>query len=114
MLTRGSLVLTLVLAGAVPAFAADPIVGSWRNAAGWRALVRSCGGHLCITLRSGPYSGTRIGQVAASGDGRYSGTVVDPETGRTYRGSATLAGKVVRLTGCLAGTAACRTEIWTR
>ncbi|TDR93202.1 DUF2147 domain-containing protein [Enterovirga rhinocerotis] len=111
---RGSIVLVLALFGAVPAVAADPILGSWRNAAGWRAVVRPCSGQLCITLRSGPHAGTRIGNVTASGDGRYSGTVVDPATGRAYRGWATLSGRTVQLTGCLAGTAACRTETWTR
>ncbi|MEL6752350.1 MAG: DUF2147 domain-containing protein, partial [Pseudomonadota bacterium] len=59
---------------AAPSFAAEPIVGNWRTQSGETAAIAKCGSAFCITLRSGKYSGKRIGRVSGSG-AKYSGTI---------------------------------------
>jgi uncharacterized protein (DUF2147 family) len=99
---------------AAPAVAADPIVGSWRTEAGSTAAVAPCGSGFCITLRSGQHAGKRIGTVSPAGAGKYSGTIVDPASDKSYSGSATLAGATLRMSGCVLGGLICRTQTWTR
>lgn len=107
---------TIALACAVSsvAFAADPIVGSWRTEAGSTAAISPCGGSFCITLRSGQHAGKRIGSFAPAGAGKYSGTIVDPASDKSYSGSGSLSGRSLRLSGCVLGGLICRSQTWSR
>ena len=96
------------------ALANDPIVGNWRTEAGSIAAVAPCGGAFCITLRSGQHSGKRIGSVSPSGAGKYSGTIIDPNTDKSYSGSATVSGASLRMSGCVLGGLICRSQTWSR
>ena len=101
-------------ATATRALAADPIVGNWRTEAGSTAAVAPCGGSFCITLRSGQHAGKRLGSVAPAGAGKYSGTIIDPATDKSYSGSATLSGASLRMSGCVLGGLICRSQTWSR
>ena len=110
---RLALVLSALLA-APAVVAADPIVGSWRTEAGTTAAIAQCGGAFCITLRSGQHAGKRIGNVSPAGAGRYSGTILDPASDKSYSGSATLSGASLRLSGCVLGGLICRSQTWSK
>lgn len=105
--------LSLVMTVVPLAQAADPIAGNWRTEAGSIAAVAPCGKAFCITLRTGQHAGKRIGNFSSSGNGRYSGTIVDPNNDKSYSGSGTLSGNSLRLSGCVLGIL-CRSQNWTR
>ena len=105
--------LYFAMAAVSAAQAADPIAGNWRTEAGSIAAISPCGKAFCITLRSGQHAGKRIGSFSASGGGKYSGTIVDPNNDKSYSGSGTLSGNSLRLSGCVLGVL-CRSQNWTR
>ena len=107
MLTLAAAMLAMTAGTAM----ADPIEGNWRTQSGETAAIASCGGAYCITLKSGKYSGKRIGKMSGSG-GNYSGTITDPADDKTYSGSATVAGASMKLKGC-ALKIFCKTQTWT-
>lgn len=109
-----TLAALLFCVAASGAGAADPIVGSWQTESGPIAAIAPCGGAFCITLRSGPHSGKRIGSMSPSGASTYSGTILDPGNDKTYSGSATLSGASLRLSGCVLGGLICRSQTWSR
>lgn len=92
---------------------ADPITGSWRTEAGPTAQIAACGGSFCIEMTSGQYSGRSIGKLSATGSG-YAGTITDPSNNKTYDGNAALAGKTLKLSGCVLGGLICRSQTWTK
>jgi uncharacterized protein (DUF2147 family) len=107
----------LALAAAIataawPALAADAIVGTWRLSNGETVDYRPCGGSFCSTVRTGAYKGKTAGTVTGSG-GRYTGTVVDPSSDKSYEGRVEIAGDKLTLTGCVAKVF-CRSQVWTR
>ncbi|MAW87129.1 MAG: hypothetical protein CMJ42_11420 [Phyllobacteriaceae bacterium] len=108
MLTLAAAMLAMTAGTAM----ADPIEGNWRTQSGETAAIASCGGAYCITLKSGKYSGKRIGKMSGSG-GNYSGTITDPADDKTYSGSATVAGASMKLKGC-ALKIFCKTQTWTK
>ena len=89
---------------------ADPIEGNWRTQSGENAKISKCGGSFCIKLTTGQYNGSNIGRLKGS-NGKYSGTVTDPSDDRQYRGSATVSGNSMKLTGC-ALRVFCQTQNW--
>ena len=97
---------------AVPAIAAEPIVGNWKTASGATAAIAKCGGAFCITLKSGKYSGKRIGKVSGSGN-KYSGKITDPAEDKTYSGYATVKGSTMSMKGCVVRPF-CKTQTWSR
>src|SRR5690554_4030421 len=109
---------TLMLAAAAgllfagPALA-DPIVGNWKLDNGAIAQIAAAGGGFTITLRSGQHSGKRIGQMQPNGDGKYKGSITDPNEDKTYSGNATLNGNRLAMQGCVA-VVFCRTQNWQR
>lgn len=107
-------IIALACAASTTAFASDPIVGNWRTEAGSTAAIAPCGSAFCVTLRSGQHAGKRIGSFSAAGAGKYSGTIVDPASDKSYSGSATLSGRSVRLSGCVLGGLICRSQTWSR
>lgn len=101
---------SIMLAGAA---LADPIEGNWRTDSGETAQIAAGGGGFTITLRTGTHSGKRIGQMAATGGGKYKGKITDPADDKTYAGNATLNGNSLAMQGCVA-MVFCRTQNWKR
>ena len=91
---------------------ADPIEGNWRTESGETAAIAPCGGAYCITLKSGKYNGKRIGKMSGS-SGDYSGTITDPADDKTYSGSGSLNGNVLKMRGCVLAVL-CKTQTWNR
>jgi uncharacterized protein (DUF2147 family) len=131
----------LLLAGAGPAAAADP-VGMWTTQDGKaRVRIDHCGSALCGSIvwlrepndpatgrpktdkhngdaarRGRPLVGVQIlQQMKASGTGRWSGQVYNAEDGKTYSGHITLTGaSVLTLEGCALGGLVCKSQRWSR
>jgi uncharacterized protein (DUF2147 family) len=93
---------------------ADPIEGNWKTESGETAAIGACGGAFCITLKTGEYAGKAIGQMTASGDGKYAGSVTKPQNNKTYSGKATLSGNSLKLSGCVLGGLICESQTWSR
>jgi uncharacterized protein (DUF2147 family) len=98
--------------GIAPVSAAEPIEGNWKTQSGETASIAPCGGAFCITLKSGKYSGKRIGKISGSG-ASYSGTITDPADDKEYSGAAKVSGSSMRLKGC-ALKVFCKTQTWTK
>lgn len=107
-----ALAAAMLMMGA--AHAADAIVGDWRTDKGSTAGISSCGSGFCIKLKTGDHAGKSIGKFAASGGNKYTGNITDPETNKTYSGSATLSGNSLRMKGCILGGLICRSQNWKR
>ena len=105
-----ALAATMLLAGT--AFA-DDIEGNWKTKDGDTAGITACGGSFCIKLKTGQYAGSSIGQMKASGAGKYKGSITKPSNGKTYTGSATLSGNSLKMTGCVLGIL-CESQTWSR
>jgi uncharacterized protein (DUF2147 family) len=71
------------------AHADEPIVGNWKTMAGDTAVIASCGGSYCITLKTGKYAGRKIGTLAGSG-GTYRAKSPIPRTTRPIAARARL------------------------
>ncbi|MEM1040562.1 MAG: DUF2147 domain-containing protein [Pseudomonadota bacterium] len=104
--------IALAVAGTfgISAASAQAIQGSWRTASGETAAIAKCGGSYCVTLRSGKYSGKRIGRMKGSGN-KYSGTITDPTDDKKYAGTATVSGSSLKMRGC-ALKIFCKTQTW--
>jgi uncharacterized protein (DUF2147 family) len=103
-----ALAATLIMAGAAWA---DPIEGNWKTQAGSTAAIAGSDA-FSITLKSGKYSGKTIGSFKAAGDNKYTGTITDPETDKTYSGKATLSGTSPKMSGCVLGGLICKSQTW--
>ncbi|KQR70848.1 hypothetical protein ASG25_03270 [Rhizobium sp. Leaf384] len=97
---------------ALPAFAAEPIVGNWKTANGETAAIESCGGSFCITVKTGKHAGKKIGTLSGSGES-YTGEVTDPNNDKTYSGSAAVTGSQLKLKGCVLKVL-CKSQTWSR
>ena len=49
--------------------------------------------------------------MAASGGGKYTGSITKPSNGKTYSGSARLSGASLKMTGCVLAVL-CETQTW--
>ncbi|WP_340161534.1 DUF2147 domain-containing protein [uncultured Hoeflea sp.] len=107
LITAGALIAAM----AAPALA-DPIEGNWKTKSGETAAISSCGGSYCVTLKTGKHSGKRIGKMKGSA-GSYSGTITDPSNDKTYKGSASISGKTMKMKGCVLAVL-CRSENWSK
>ena len=108
-----SLILASALAlSATLAHAEEPIAGNWKTVAGDTAVIASCGGSYCITLKTGKYAGKKIGRLSGAG-GSYSGEITDPADDKTYSGSGTISGGSLKMQGCMMQVF-CKTQTWTR
>ncbi|UVK38112.1 DUF2147 domain-containing protein [Mesorhizobium sp. AR10] len=99
---------TVMMAGAAWA---DPIEGNWKTQAGSTAEIAG-GGSFSITLKSGKHAGKNIGSFKAAGANKYTGTITDPDTDKTYSGKATLSGTSLKMSGCVLGGLICRSQTW--
>ena len=109
---RVLILATAMLLAATAAQAAEPIEGSWKTASGATAQIGACGGSFCITLKSGKHAGKQIGKLSGSGES-YKGEITDPETDKTYSGSAAVSGKALSLKGCVLAVL-CKSQTWSR
>lgn len=101
---------TLSLASA--GLAAEPIVGNWKTASGSTAAITPCGGSYCITLKTGKHAGKKIGMMKGSG-GKYSGEITEPDSDKTYSGSAAISGSSLKMKGCFLAVF-CKSQTWTQ
>lgn len=102
---------SLVLAG--PALAAQPIEGTWKRTNGTLIRYAASGGDkFCGTVMNGEYKGQSIGCMSGSGNS-YKGQVNKLDEGKTYSGSATISGRSMKLSGCVA-VVLCKSETLTR
>ncbi len=91
---------------------ADPIEGDWKTASGATAAIAGGGDGFSITLKTGKHAGKRIGSFKPSGDAKYTGTITDPDSEKTYSGKASLAGASLKLSGCVLGGLICKSQTW--
>ena len=117
----GALALALSLASGGAVLAQD-VAGTWlRESGASRVRFAKCGEALCGTLAwlkdtNGP---AKVGQrifydMKPSGDGKWSGSAFNPEDGKTYSGTMTLAGDRLTTSGCVLGGLICRSVVWNR
>jgi uncharacterized protein (DUF2147 family) len=97
---------------ATAALAAEPIEGKWKNGPVEIIAVAACGDGFCLTMTTGEYAGQSIGKLKGSGMD-YAGEITDPGNKKTYSGTGTVDGKILKLKGC-ALKIFCRTESWNR
>lgn len=79
-----------------------------------------CGGNLCgkIVAVTNPANQSTVGKLIVdgakpSGEGAWKGNIFEPETGKTYKGTMTLAGGGLKLQGCVMKVI-CSSEVWKR
>lgn len=105
--------LLSALASAVPAVAAEPVLGLWKAENGETVSVRPCPAGFCGRIESGPYKGSAIGTVAAPGPD-YKGKINDPRSGKVYTGSMLVTGDRLDLKGCLMEVFCKTVQTWKR
>ena len=92
---------------------ADPIEGKWKTQSGATAQISPCGGSFCVKLTTGQHAGKQIGKMTPNGSGKYKGSLTDPADDKTYSGSGSLNGNVLKMRGCVLAVL-CKTQTWTR
>ena len=101
---------------------AQDVAGTWlRDSGASRVRFAKCGEAMCGTLAwlkdtSGP---AKVGQrifydMKPSADGKWTGSAFNPEDGKTYSGTMTLAGDKLTTSGCVLGGLICRSVVWNR
>ena len=130
--------LKLALAAALltilslPASAQDA-TGTWLTASGeTRVRIAPCGGAVCGTivwvkntgakdennpnaaLKNRNLVGVNMIQMKPAGDRKWSGTLYNPQDGKTYSGTMTLSGNMLTTAGCVMGGLICRSVKWNR
>lgn len=131
-ITLAALLGAALLGVAMPAAAADDVVGTWLTEGG-RAQVRMapCGTARCGTViwtkaprkdANNPTASLRdrdlvgvqlVSDAKPAGEG-WAGSLYNPEDGRTYSGTMKLRGASLDVSGCVLGGLICRTQTWTR
>lgn len=101
-----------VLFGAPDLVRAETIEGLWTVSNGEKVTYRRCGADFCSTIDTGAFAGKSVGRMSGSGP-EYTGTIVDPESDKTYEGRALVEGRRLTLTGCVAKIF-CRSQVFTR
>ena len=135
-----SCLFPLLLSTATSALAASSLFGHWTTADGSTIVSLPCGGQgnqaLCLriervspsapgtvdeknpnaSLRQRPLCGVEIGSgFHLEGETRaIGGTVYDPLSGNTYKGSMEVSGDMLKLRGYLGISLFGRTEVWHR
>ncbi len=111
--------ITLISVQTAAAGAAQ-LFGTWqRPATGVIVSVFRCGGGLGVKVVKSAVP-ARIGKVYMCGakrgaNGTYWGKLRNPEDNALYSGGARLiTARQLKLSGCIPGTALCRSEIWHR
>ena len=125
---------SIVLGGALSlfagaAFAADPLEGVWRtevdDGAYAQVTIIPCGPAFCGTITASfhedgsPYESENVGKMIVidmlpQGEGQYEGSVYRPSNEKTYYGTISLDGDVLKLAGCVFGGLICAKQTWAR
>lgn len=111
----------MLIACAAPASAQD-VTGTWlRDTGASKVRFAKCGEAMCGTISwlkdtSGP---AKLGQrifydMKPNGAGKWSGSAFNPEDGKTYSGTMSLAGDTLTTAGCVMGGLICRSVKWSR
>ena len=120
--------LLVAVGFAIPAAAQDPVLGIWKTEPDDGAFAHvelgMCGSLICGTIvrtfnSDGEYQSDNIGKdivrdMAAQGNGRYSGTVWRPSNNKLYKGRLVLKGTSLQMKGCVAGGLLCASQNWER
>lgn len=109
------------LSWAAPAAAQD-VAGVWlRDTGASKVRFARCGDAVCGTLSwlKDPSGPAKVGQrifydMKPAGPGKWSGSAFNPEDGKTYSGTMTLAGDSLTTSGCVLGGLICRSVQWAR
>lgn len=110
-----------VMLSAIPASA--DVIGTWlRDNGESRVRFARCGEAVCGTvawLKDPANAKSRVGQrvfydMKPSGANAWSGTAFNPEDGREYSGTMSLAGNTLTTRGCVLGGMICRSVTWSR
>lgn len=122
-IVKGALAaLGFATAAAVMPAAAQDVTGTWlRDTGASRVRFAKCGEAMCGTLAwlkdaDGP---AKVGQrifydMKPDGAGKWKGSAFNPEDGKTYSGTMTLAGDNLTTSGCVMGGLICRSVKWSR
>lgn len=103
-----------IISASTFAFAAEPIVGSWKRTNGTILQYSSAGGNkYCGKVMTGEYKGQSIGCMSGTG-GKYKGEVKKLDEGKTYTGKASATTSQMSLSGCVLGGMICKSEKLTR
>lgn len=125
---RLTLAAGFVLAMAGSAFAADPVLGTWKTQADDGAYAHvnmyTCGSKICGKIvrtfnASGEYKSPNLGKdivrnMAPNGANAYKGKVWRPSNDKIYIGKIALSGNSMKLSGCVAGGLLCSKQTWSR
>lgn len=111
----------LLSAASVPALAQDAR-GTWLHPTGnARIRIADCGPALCgvISWTKDNSTPARVGQrvfydMKPSKPNAWAGSAFNPEDGKTYSGTMTLAGNSLTTAGCVLGGLICKSVHWTR
>lgn len=93
---------------------ADDIEGMWKRPNGVLVNIHKCGSEFCVVAASSSHKGESAGKMAASGGGKYGGSLIDLENGKTYAGKASISGDNLAMAGCVLGGLFCKSEDWKR
>jgi uncharacterized protein (DUF2147 family) len=104
--------LVTQLALTTVALAQEPVVGVWKTQVGTTATIQECGGGYCITMKTGEHAGQKIGTFTG-GNGNFTGTIIEPDSKKTFDGVLTVSGDTVNMRGCTMKII-CRSLVWTR
>jgi uncharacterized protein (DUF2147 family) len=118
---RGAVAIAAIFAFAGAARAGDP-TGTWlRDNGNAKVRIAPCGGALCgvIAWVQDPAAPGKVGQrvfynMVPNGSGGWAGQAFNPEDGRTYSGTMTLAGNYLKTSGCVLGGLICKSVGWSR
>ncbi|RDL46276.1 hypothetical protein BLJAPNOD_06470 [Ensifer sp. M14] len=113
---RRMMMATAVMLLTTGAAHADPIEGDFRTPkTGATAKVAACGASFCMTYTSGAFNGKQFAAFASTGNGKYSGKLIDfTNGGKEYTGKAEIAGSDIKVSGCVMGGLVCKDEIFKR
>ena len=116
-------VLGLAVSAAMAAGPADDITGTWLRETGLsKVKFAACGGAVCgniAWIKAGVDTPAKVGQrlffdMKPTGPNAWSGSVVNPDDGKTYPGKMSLSGGTLTTQGCAMGGMICRSSTWTR
>ncbi len=92
--------------------AQEAVIGTWKTQVGTTAVIDQCVEGYCITMKTGDHAGQRIGSFQRR-NGGFVGTIVEPDSKKTFDGVLSVAGDTVRMRGCTMKIV-CRSLIWKR
>jgi uncharacterized protein (DUF2147 family) len=116
------IVAVLMLSAACTPALAQDAKGTWLSETGkTRVRIADCGPALCGVISwvqdaNGP---SKVGQrvfynMKPSKPNAWAGNAFNPEDGKTYSGTMTLAGNSLTTAGCVFGGLICKSVHWTR